>query len=156
RTRPVTGTEVRAEGIAMRDGDRKRRKRKRALGFETLESMTLLSGVWVPGVSGSAPLVAPAATGSSTGMGSVQADASKPVAVNGPVRGVASFDRTLPDAGTTYTLGTIGRFSGLGHAVVSGTLHSVGFIAQGQATGALTLYAHQGSLSLQLTGPTQP
>jgi hypothetical protein len=124
------------------------KRRKRALEFDTLESMTLLSGVtaWVHGSVAPVSAMVSAAT--------VQAKAL-PVAVNGFSRGVASF-QNRPDVGTTYSLGTFGPFSGLGRAVVSGTLHTVGFIAQGQATGTLTLYAHRGSLTLTLTGPTQP
>jgi hypothetical protein len=61
----------------------------------------------------------------------------------------------IPDTGTAYHLDGQGVFTTLGFATVTGDLHSVGFIAKGQATGTLTLTTAQGTVTLDLTGPTQ-
>ena len=131
-------------------GEADRKRRKRALEFETLESVTLQSGLsaWVPQSASTEAKLAPAATGP------VNAKAVA-VSVNGVARGAASFQRQNADVGLLYSLGTNGSFKGLGRAVVSGMLQTVGSVAQGQATGTLTLNAHKGSLALRLTGPTQ-
>jgi hypothetical protein len=73
-------------------------------------------------------------------------------------KGQGTFtDNPIPrDAGITYTLGGTATFAGLGDVTVSGTVHSVGFIREGNATGELTFKNANGSVTVKLTGPTQP
>jgi hypothetical protein len=61
----------------------------------------------------------------------------------------------VPDTGATYQLQGVGSFGGVGVVAITGELHSVGFILQGHATGTLTFTNAHGSVTLDLTGPTQ-
>jgi hypothetical protein len=61
----------------------------------------------------------------------------------------------VPDTGTTYQLQGVGSFGGVGVVAITGELHGVGFILQGHATGTLTFTNARGSVTLDLTGPTQ-
>jgi hypothetical protein len=72
--------------------------------------------------------------------------------------GVAVYTSSMqiPDTGTSYNLRGVGSFGAVGVATITGELHSVGFIMQGHATGTLTLTNARGSVTLELTGPTQP
>jgi|GEM_PF-5004706 len=56
---------------------------------------------------------------------------------------------------TTYRLKGTGHLARFGSVNVTGTLHSVGFVSSGHATGELTLSNNSGSITLQLLGPTQ-
>jgi hypothetical protein len=110
--------------------------------------MMLLSGISMWPHSGLLPLVATmAATPSST--------ASR-VFLNGMMSGLYSAEQQVPDIGTSYHVITSGRFIHNGKAAVDGDLHSLGFIARGQAGGTLTAITPHGALTLELTGPTQP
>jgi len=62
------------------------------------------------------------------------------------------------DTGRTYNLQGSAVLAGVavGQFTVAGTLHSVGFIQNGRATGTLTFTSAKGSLTLQLEGPQQP
>jgi hypothetical protein len=126
---------------------RTRPTRPRALGFETLEAVTLLSGMGarlpiIPAVIAPEPLI-PLAT-------------TTPVVFNGTARGFYTSSAGVPDVGTSSNVFASGRLLGLGGSTVNGSLHSTGFIAQGHATGTLTIHAPRGNLTLSLTGPTQP
>jgi hypothetical protein len=127
-------------------GERQRHRRNRPLHVESLESVTLLSGLSAHLTHASHP---PAIV-------SALRAVSTPVAINGTTRGFYTSDSPIPDTGTAYHLVSVGSLRGVGFAVVSGDLHSVGFIAQGHATGTLNVLAARGSLNLTLTGPSQP
>lgn len=73
----------------------------------------------------------------------------------GQASGTASTRFAVPDVGKTTGLDGSGTVSPLGSVHVQGELHSTGFIAQGRAGGTLTLGNDRGSLSLNLTGPSQ-
>jgi hypothetical protein len=75
--------------------------------------------------------------------------------LQGVLRGMYTVTRPFPDAGTDYDLTGTGRVHGLGQVTVAGSLHSTGFILHGHAGGTLTLQNDQGSVTLQLVGPTQ-
>jgi hypothetical protein len=60
------------------------------------------------------------------------------------------------DGGASYDLTGTGRFLGLDAVKVSGWVRGTGMIAQGHASGELTLTNGKGSVTLDLTGPQQP
>jgi len=72
-------------------------------------------------------------------------------------KGHGAFMREIanPDTGSAFQLSGVGYFTGLRNVTIEGALHSVGFIAQGRAAGALTLTNARGSVTLALTGPLQ-
>jgi hypothetical protein len=123
------------------------RRWSRAPQVEALESLTLLSGLTVPGTSPVLPV--PVLTGS------IHAAAAT-AALTGTARGVYSSTSRNPDTGTTYYINAAGNLAGLGGTAVSGSMRTPGFVARGQATGTLTLYAARGTITLHLVGPTQP
>ena len=118
--------------------------RNRRLDVESLESMTLLSGMTA--VVGH-PL--PAAQISSQAI-------PLPIIVGlkGTTHGTYTSS-SFPDVGTSYSVSTAGKLSGYGVGTVYGTLHSLGFIASGHASGTLHVVLPGGTLTLKLTGPTQ-
>jgi hypothetical protein len=122
----------------------RRNRRSRPLEVEPLESMLLLSTL--------TPLHS-AATAAPTAL-----VMTTPVVVNlnGTTSGTYTSDQKNPDTGTQYNVTTVGSFAHYGPATVLGTLHSVGFIANGHATGTLRVFLPGGTLTLELTGPTQP
>jgi hypothetical protein len=61
-----------------------------------------------------------------------------------------------PDVGATQNLVGNGKLKQIGNVQVQGSLHLTGFIQAGHATGTLALTNSHGSLTLALTGPTQP
>jgi hypothetical protein len=61
----------------------------------------------------------------------------------------------MPDVGMSYSLTGQGAVAGLGRVSVNGSVHSLGFMAEGEAGGTITLSNHRGSLTLQLLGPMQ-
>jgi hypothetical protein len=73
----------------------------------------------------------------------------------GTLAGTYNLQNPIPDVGTVYQLTGAGVVAGLGRVSVSGSLHSLGFIASGQAGGTLTLVNHRGTLTVQLVGPAQ-
>jgi hypothetical protein len=75
--------------------------------------------------------------------------------VLGQATGNYTVAAPTPDAGTGYNLSGTGTFAGLGSVTVAGTVQGVGLIQQGNAGGTLTLTNSQGSVTLQLTGPSQ-
>jgi hypothetical protein len=59
------------------------------------------------------------------------------------------------DGLTTYNLKGTANLAGMGQVTVTGTIHSVGFVITGQATGVITFSNSKGSVTVQLTGPLQ-
>ncbi len=58
--------------------------------------------------------------------------------------------------GYTYQLRGTSWLEGLGSVSVTGTLHSVGKVSSGAATGLVTFSNSKGSVTIKLTGTTQP
>ena len=81
--------------------------------------------------------------------------AAQPQPPSGQAHGTYAVQVGNPDAGTAYHVQGSGHVKGVGQFTFTGTLHRVGFIAQGHATGTLTLTNANGSVTLALTGPTQ-
>jgi hypothetical protein len=75
--------------------------------------------------------------------------------LNGTFRRHYTASSPIPDVGTTYYPGGSGRVSGVGRAFVTGNLHSIGFIAEGQAQGDLFLSGSRGTITVHLTGGEQ-
>lgn len=73
----------------------------------------------------------------------------------GQGQGTFVADAVQSGAGTAYHLTGDADLHGLGHVSVSGSLHGVGFIQQGHAGGTLTFANAKGSLTVEVTGPTQ-
>jgi hypothetical protein len=61
-----------------------------------------------------------------------------------------------PDVCVSYTLKGKADLAKLGHVTVDGSVHGVGFILSGQATGTLTFTNSHGTVTLDLKGPQQP
>jgi hypothetical protein len=61
----------------------------------------------------------------------------------------------LLDVGTTYNLQGVADLAALGHVTVTCSVHSVGFIWHGHATGKLTFTNASGSVTVALEGPVQ-
>ena len=116
--------------------------------LEVLESMTLLSALTpalVHSGAGGPILAATTTTGTTT-----------QVSLNGKLTGdyhVAG--KVNPDTGLDYVFSGNGSVSPLGHTHVTGNLHSLGNVAEGQAKGLIVLSTPYGSLTLHLTGPEQ-
>lgn len=77
-------------------------------------------------------------------------------ALVGTGAGAYAVHRLLPDVGSSYELSGAGNVTKLGMVTVDAKLHSVGFIANGHAGGTLTFTNPRGSLTIELTGPSQP
>jgi hypothetical protein len=118
-----------------------RNRRNRPLEVEALESMMLLSGLTTM------PTMAPVA---------MTIPLPIIVGLQGTTRGVYTSSHHNPDTGTSYSVFTAGTFKHYGPGAVTGNLHSVGFMASGHATGTLQVTLPGGTLTLALTGPTQP
>jgi hypothetical protein len=121
--------------------------RRSAFRVESLEGKTLLSGLTISTGAG----VPHAAI-----VNSLQANAATPILFAGTVHGFYTSDAHIPDTGVGYTIVGAGRLAGLGRVLATGSLHSLGFIQTGHASGTLMLGTARGSLSLTLTGATQP
>jgi hypothetical protein len=78
------------------------------------------------------------------------------LALSGTVHGGYMATSSNPDVGKTYRMGVAGRINPLGQTGESGQINTTGFIANGMATGTMTISAPKGSVKLQLTGPSQP
>jgi hypothetical protein len=92
-------------------------------------------------------------------VGQVTRSVSSPgqaIALQGTVRGGYFASIGIPDTGTTYRIGTVGRIAPIGQTSETAQVHTTGFIASGTATGTMTISASRGSLNLKLTGPVQP
>ena len=76
--------------------------------------------------------------------------------LHGHLQGSYTIVPSIPDTGRHYDLSGSGSIHGLGQVTATGELHSTGFIQNGQATGTLTLQNANGTVTLQLVGPSQP
>jgi hypothetical protein len=109
--------------------------------LEGLESMTLLS------VGGAGPVSA---------LVSTSRHPSTQHHLAGSASGTWTAQPGIPDVGKTQSLVGNGKVKGLGEVQVQGSLHLTGFIQSGHADGTLVLTNPHGSVTLALTGPTQP
>lgn len=98
----------------------------------------------------------------STGMGGLPAIEMAPpsggtafIHLDGTLRGHYRANSPIPDVGTTDVIRGSGHVSRVHHAFVTGTLHSIGFIAAGQAQGDIFLAGTRGTIALHLVGPLQ-
>jgi hypothetical protein len=124
-------------------GAKRRGEMKRRPVLEVLESVVLQStatGVAPPAAFVSPPLI----------------PLPMIVSLDGSGRGTYHARQANPDLPTTYSVSTVARFSRYGAAVVTGALQQLGFVASGQATGTLRVILPGGTVTLSLTGPTQP
>jgi hypothetical protein len=76
--------------------------------------------------------------------------------LHGHLHGSYTIVPSNPDTGTQYDLSGSGYIHGLGQVTATAELRSVGFIGNGHATGTLTLQTANGTVTLQLVGPSQP
>src|SRR5262245_42471800 len=76
--------------------------------------------------------------------------------LHGQGRGAYQTDAVVSGAGRVYRLRGAADLAGLGHFALSGSVHAVGFIAQGHAGGTLTFRNARGTVTLALEGPEQP
>lgn len=76
--------------------------------------------------------------------------------LHGTIDGTIKQQLGMPDAGVVYALKGSADLAGLGRVNVTGTLHGVGMIAQGQASGTLTINNAHGSVTVSMVGPIQP
>jgi hypothetical protein len=116
------------------------RRREFRPSVESYELRTLLSA----GIGG------PSAIG-----GILPPGPARSIHLNGTLYGNYQVSALIPDAGSTYVLSGSGRVHGIGHASVTGEMHSLGFIAEGHAQGDVTLAGPRGTVSLHLTGVMQ-
>jgi hypothetical protein len=123
-----------------------RRKRDRRPQLETLESMTLLSGI----AAGLHHLAAV----DIAGLTSRPATPTK-ISLNGVLTGTYHVKSPNPDVGANDTFFGHGKIRPLGTADVTGHAHSLGNVATGKARGLLVISTPQGSLTLRLEGPNQ-
>jgi hypothetical protein len=108
---------------------------------ESLESIPLLSGASTA-LQGAAAIVATVIPGHETDL-------------NGTARGTYHVHIANPDTGKIYKFSGSGNITPLGHVGLTGNVQTLGFIAQGNASGQLFLSNSRGTLTLTLTGPVQ-
>ncbi len=114
--------------------------------LEVLESMTLLSALAPALVHPGGPVLVAATTPVTT----------TTVSLNGTVKGDYHVtSKITPDEGLDYVFSGKGSVGPLGHVHVTGNVHSLGNIVNGQAHGLIVLSTPDGSLTLHLTGPEQ-
>lgn len=72
--------------------------------------------------------------------------------------GKGSYSKLIPnpDVGPTYELQGTAALELLGQVSVKADIRGAGFVATGNATGTIVLSNNRGSVTLRLTGPTQP
>lgn len=119
-------------------------KNRRSLELEELAQRILPSVSRVPfaSLSGTQVMIA------------VQQHAQNPLCGHG--QGTYTGNISFPDTGVNNTLQGTAKLARLGDVTVAGSVHGVGFIASGHATGTLTFTNGQGSVTLDLLGPEQP
>jgi hypothetical protein len=117
------------------------------LGIEELESRLALS-------SYNPALVATAAPSAEYQAAAPPSQPSQHL--HGPLQGSYTIVPSIPDTGRQYDLSGSGNIHGLGQVTATGELRSTGFVYNGQATGTLTLQNANGTVTLQLVGPSQP
>jgi hypothetical protein len=117
----------------------KRTRRKLTIEVESLENMTLLSGLTALTHATAAVVYAPV----------------NPVVLGVTTRGPYAYTRSAPDVGAAFQFLQFGYAKGVGNFGVAGSINTVGFVANGRATGTLTFSTIKGTFTLQLTGPVQ-
>jgi hypothetical protein len=117
-----------------------KRSRGRHPELEAVESRALLSG----GAGGALSTAVP-----------ISPTPTQFILLNGTLRGHYHANPSIPDVGTTYVASGSGHVHDVGHAFVTGQLHSIGFIAEGHAQGDLYLSGARGTIALHLTGVQQ-
>jgi hypothetical protein len=105
-----------------------------------------LDGRIVPSIT---PVVSPLST-------TVKTVSMSQHALAGTGTGTYATGDGLPDVGTTYRLQGSGKFAGLGPVTITGSVHTPGFLANALAGGTLKFSKGHASLTVQLTGLTQP
>jgi hypothetical protein len=113
--------------------------------FEALES-------WVPLSGAAGAMHAAAGPHARAAIAPHQAQA---FALNGTLHGGFFLTATTSSVGGTFSFGIEGKVTPLGQTGDSGRIQTTGPVAQGMATGTLTIAAPKGSLKLQLSGPVQ-
>lgn len=88
---------------------------------------------------------------------SINSTAKVTLPLAGKITGTYSIAPTTnPDIGKLYLFTGTGTAGALGAVSATGSVRTLGFIAGGHATGTLTLSNSHGSVTLTLTGPSQP
>ncbi len=82
-------------------------------------------------------------------------DSSAQPPLDGKGHGNYSASKVMSDAGTDYHLHGSANLTPLGQVSVRGSVHSVGFIAEGHAEGRLTFRNSHGSVTIAVEGPLQ-
>ena len=85
-----------------------------------------------------------------------QANTSHHVALNGQISGSWGIVPVPSDSGETELIHGSGKIRPLGEVNATGSLHGTGLIANGHAGGTVTMSNTKGSVTVLLTGPTQP
>jgi hypothetical protein len=75
--------------------------------------------------------------------------------LTGTLTGAFTIASMIPDVGHTYAITGSGSVSAIGTVSVNGSVHSLGFIANGNATGDITVTQGSSTMTLHLTGPVQ-
>jgi hypothetical protein len=101
-------------------------------------------------------LLSAGGTGPASAIVSASRHGSKHHHLVGSVSGTWTSEPSIPDTGEIQNLVGNGNLKGLGVVRVQGSLHMPGFIQSGHAEGTLKLTNRPGSVTLALTGPTQP
>ncbi len=120
-------------------------RRRRPLQVESLETLTLLSGLSTLGVAAPHAIVAEA----------VKASAAATVNFTSATTGVYVAIQAKPITGLQFTVNTSGIAAGGGVVSVFGKLNTPGFTAKGRTTGTLIVFSAAGNLTLAVAGSTQ-
>jgi hypothetical protein len=125
--------------------------------LEVLESMTLLSALAHPlAYQGGPILVHPLVHQGGPIQITLGSGTEKPVSLKGTLKGNYHLSgAVIADTGLDYVFSGKGTIGALGHVDMTGNMHSLGYIAEGRATGSIILSIPKGSMTLQLTGPEQ-
>jgi hypothetical protein len=81
-----------------------------------------------------------------------RASAMQVVQLHGTMQGQYVQNTVIADVGSVFGLNGSGRLNGFEKANLAGSLHSVGFIANGHAQGTLVLTGRRGTITLILVG----
>jgi hypothetical protein len=85
----------------------------------------------------------------------ISAVVSTPLSLNGTIKGTYKVSQKNPDTGANYSFKGTGSVGKLTAATLFGNVQLPGFIANGHASGKLTIYDKHGAVYLNVTGPTQ-
>ncbi len=79
---------------------------------------------------------------------------STPLSLNGTIKGTYKVTHLNPDVGAKYSFYGTGSVGKLTDAAMFGTVQLPGFIANGHASGKLTIFDSHGAVYLNVSGPT--